>query len=185
MHLANFKTTEGTGANWIEVMWYYGYSGDGWSSTNSPAYQWIKNNVWDGGRKASDISGGTGLYPSLGDNIEMTQRYDWTDGAGRDYYKIVINNINKHTITIYNLWVNGRGVKSYFQSETFNTQNVLKGKQYFGDYMDTSLVWHDWTSFTTWRLPNNSSNQLCVQNYPGTNDSFKFGTIISGVCQLP
>lgn len=182
-HLANAQVTEATLANWIEVMWYYGYTDYGASSTNSPAYQWIKYNVWDGGRKISDISAGTGYYPSFGDRLDMTLHYDWTDWLGRDYYKIIIDNIDKsHTITITNLWVNGRGVDSYLQSETFSEQNVLKGKQYYADYMDTSENWHDWSSAQTWKNPT-QGNQLCVNII--TNSNFKFGTIINGACSLP
>lgn len=183
VHLTNGVFTTSDQTNWIEANWYFGYSGDGWSSTSQPAFQWIKFNYWQSPqRTVSDISKGTGIYPNWGDKVNFTLKYDYTDWLGKDYYKLVIYDYNTGwIITITNLWVNGRGASSTFQSETFNTQNVIRGKQLTGEYMDTSNVWHVWTQYDT-QITN---SHYCVRAVTGSHNSFLFGTKIGVVCRYP
>lgn len=184
VHLANSMTTRSDGLGWIEVMWYFGYRSDGGSSTMTPAFQWIKHNIWAGGRSSSDISKGTSIYPNFGDAINMTLRYDWTDSSGKDFYKIVIYDITSgRVIIITNLWVDGRGAGTFFQSEGFNLQNVLKGNINGAQFMDTSKVWHYWKNYNLYQAQ--GGQEFCVQALAGTTTAFKFGTYINGVCSLP
>ncbi|MDV3243973.1 MAG: hypothetical protein LYZ66_02210 [Nitrososphaerales archaeon] len=161
-------------------MWYFGYTDTGHSSTTTPAFRWIKSTILTG-RQDNDISQGTGIYPHFGDYINMTLRYDYTNILGQDFYKIVIyDTTSGWIITITNLYVYGRGAITQFQSESFNTQNVLKGIINSAEYMDTSKAWHAWTTASGIQ-----GNALCVNNINSSPRDWKFGTIINGVCSLP
>jgi hypothetical protein len=180
MSLYNTVWTTSDFANYLEAGWYYGYNDFGSSSPNGPAFYYILVNFWSGTHK-SDVSLGTGIYPHWNDQINVTNRYDHTDGLVRDYYKLIYyDTTSGSTITITNLWVDGRGYQNYFQSETFNSVNYLQGKFTTGKYYASS-TWTPWGSSSL--MNDMGGKELCVSST--SVNSFKFGTDSSGTCFLP
>jgi hypothetical protein len=180
MSLYNVVWTSSDYSNYLEAGWYFGYNDFGSSSSSGPAYYYILVNYW-GGTTKSDVSLGTQVYPSWGDQINVTSRYDHTDFLGRDYYKLIYNDVTSGVaVIISNMWVDGRGYANYFQSETFSQANYLQGKFTSGEYYASST----WTSWGSNSLNSAQGGQaLCVSSV--TANSFKFGSYVSGSCQLP
>lgn len=171
--------TENIGFDYVETGWFKGRTASEQSTGSDLHYVMIKKNAYGGGYSFTDLTSATGYKPVIGDSLNVQQNWDHYTNF-KDYYRIEIQNIGKHTIVVENVHVNGRGTLALTQGESQNTGNVMKGESVILKDMNTSSSWSSWSSSTGSKEPNSPSNPFCYVKVAA--DSYKFGKLVSGSC---
>lgn len=159
-HITTGGHTSGTseGSDFIEAGTFKGNQA-GFSTGTDLHYNLIVQNFWNGGKVFTDITAGTGSKPLVGDNVKFTLNWDHNANL-KDYYKLVITK-GANTLTVNDIWVNGKGTDMTTQSEKLNQNSAIKGTSTsIRDYA-TNLTWSDWTSSSGNVIPSTSDNTMC------------------------
>jgi hypothetical protein len=178
-HITNGGHTSGTsdGSDFIEAGIYKGNQA-GFSTGSDLHYNMIVQNFYNGGKIFTDITAGTGQKPLVGDNVKFTLNWDHNANF-KDYYKLVITN-GVNTLTINDIWVDGRGTDMTTQSEKLSQSSAIKGTSTSIRDYSTGLAWSDWTSSTGNVIPSTTDNTMCfVKN---SEKSYSFGEKSGSTC---
>ncbi len=164
--------------DYAEAVTFQGYFWDGHSSPSTLAWGWIERNYWCFcNTQSSDISYGTGLYPTNGATVDIWNNYNHT-ASGHDYYSIKIRDrTDGYTIWINNLWVNGKsGGGPSFQEQSQNDVNTMLGTVDRAQYY-TGSTWSFWPSGATLQ----QADPYCIVENSATN--YGMGVYYGSTCE--
>lgn len=184
-HLSNGGFTSGSseGDDFIEAGMFKGNQA-GFSTSSDIHYFMLVQNFWDNPQKRYfDLTDTFNITPSTGDTVKVTLH--WTHNTGfpafQDMYKLVIDNeSNNDSLTVNDVWVNGRGTQMTVQSEKLNQDSEIKGTATNARDYSTSETWSSWTDSSGSVIPDEAGNTMCfVKN---SDSSYAFGEESGGGC---
>jgi hypothetical protein len=173
-HVAVAMLQSTDGANYVEGGIWKGY-GAGYTAT-SPKYMMISQNTVPGaGYQFVDVSASSGAYPAINDNVKFTVYWDYNSGFPyfRDYYKVIIDNPGKHTVTVSNIWSNGKGKFGIAQEEILSRNQDMKSEANTLKDYSTSQTWSAWTSSSGFQTATATPYEICY--IKDAQDKYRFG----------
>ena len=181
-HAAVSQATSGT-VDFVEGTIWTGYTGS-YTSGNILSYNYVVRNAYNIANSyelvATNGTGTHNFHPAINDVVQITVKWDHRSLIGRDYYTVVFyNETQRHLITISDIWTNGQGNQGAVHTESMNHGSYAKAKfDLIKDYSGTA--WSAWSNPTSGST--DGANWLCKTKID--SDTFKMGTMKSGVCVL-